>query len=203
MFLSNSWPDFSPRNLNLNTFFCVALIHSKVLLFFLAIESWWTRNVRKCCLSSIDSIFKVDLASPSRLTGSSKSIELVVLNCLLIPTRPSRKLQIWSLLSISELTVIYSFKFFFDKIACDSVDWNVDLLNMRKDPMSILILSIFKLIIPHSNRLEFLGQCFHWDFFVDIGLFVKMICCMFDQFFIRDILTKNIAVRLGLLYFVK
>ena len=45
------------------------------------------------------------------------------------------------------------------------LEWNVDRLDLRKNPISSPILSTFKLIILCSYRLELFGQCLHGDEF--------------------------------------
>ena len=67
------------------------------------------------------------------------------------------------------------------------LDWNVDRLNMRKGPNKLVILSIFILIIPLGYRIQLFRRGLRRDVSVHIGLFVKVICCTCDHFFMRHI----------------
>ena len=72
---------------------------------------------------------------------------------------------------------------------------------MRKSPFNIVILSIFKLRILSSYQLEFLHQGVHLELLFSQKwiFFVKVMCCMFDQTFLRPFDGK-IAEQLRLLF---
>ena len=61
VFLQGNWLDFFLQHLNLKHFACIRLFYSKILILLLTVESWETRNARKCSLSWRTSIFKLEL----------------------------------------------------------------------------------------------------------------------------------------------
>ena len=86
-----------------------------------------------------------------------------------------------------------------------SLYWNFVSPKMRKglkNMESILIFSIFKFIFLWSYQLEFFRQIFTQDILSIIGFFVKVICCMFDQFFLHPIDGNYRSVTCFLFHFI-
>ena len=117
--------------------------------------------------------------SNSFLTQSGKSD--VFLRYLIIPTNTSGELKIWILLSRPELIVIL-----FNESLIVSLRWIAYRLNIRKGPINIFILLIFKHIFLWNCRLEFFRQGS-----IEIS-FVNIVLCKIN--FLCTQLTEKIAV---------
>ena len=73
-----------------------------------------------------------------------------------------------------------------------------DISKINKGPNTIQILSLFKLIILSSHRLEFFRHGL--SCFLSILVFsLRVVCCVFNQFFCAP-LTEKIVVQLRLFF---
>ena len=121
---------------------------------------------------------------------------LLILRYLDIPTRPSRELQLWNLVSRSELIVLF-FRWFFFLVFCSSY-WNLYRPKMQIDPFTVPISSIFQLILyslnsSYSFSVKVLRQFWVYSLMWFVVRSIYVFCAP---------LTENVAVRLHLVFFI-
>ena len=125
----------------------------------------------------------------SWLTKCGKSS--ISVDYLDIPNRPSRKQHFWIRRSKSKLTVAFFWMFLrWKNFWLCPLDWNVDKLNMQKGSIIIVVCRFSNWLISKATGLKSFDNISIEMFLVKIGLCVKMICFLFDHFFMRHIDRK-------------
>ena len=147
-----------------------------------------------------------NLSHKSELESSLSKIGkmLFLLRCLLIPTCLSWKLHIWNLyqglnwrwyIFKRQMWYIRRKKQFFCPLR-----WNIDELKTQWCPINILVLSIVGVINFRSYRLDLFCRGLYRDVLLHIWVIFKCDLLLLCSSFSWATLTKNIAVRLCLLF---